>query len=118
MVEVDRSDYTSMEALLSIMSSGRIRATHIRYLNDVSEAEWMRTAVVEKLNQIRATGEDETQIERAATLLAMLNERRIPNDFVASFSENGDDLSQWRAYCPGGAGFSIGFDSEALEPIS
>jgi hypothetical protein len=106
--------YTSMEALLSIMSSGRIRATHIRYLNDVSEAEWMWTAVLERLSQIRASVEDETRIERATSLLAMLNEKRIPNDFVASFSENGDDLSQWRAYCPGGAGFSIGFDSEAL----
>ena len=35
----------------------------------------------------------------------------LPNltPFVASFSENGDQLSQWRAYCPKGNGFSIGF---------
>ncbi len=74
----------------------------------------MWTAVAEKLNQIRVSEQDETKIERATTLLTALNDRRILNDFVASFSENGDDLTQWRAYCPGGVGFSIGFDSEAL----
>jgi hypothetical protein len=29
--------------------------------------------------------------------------------FVSSFSERGDQLSQWRAYCPGGKGYSLGF---------
>jgi Protein of unknown function (DUF2971) len=34
--------------------------------------------------------------------------------FVASFSENPDLLSQWRAYTGGGAGFSIGFQTENI----
>ena len=34
--------------------------------------------------------------------------------FVASFSEERDSLSQWRAYCPSGAGYSIGFDARNL----
>jgi hypothetical protein len=63
---------------------------------------------------MKRSAESEATAERATTILAMIDERRILNDFVASFSENGDDLSQWRAYCPGRAGFSIGFDSRAL----
>ncbi len=30
--------------------------------------------------------------------------------FVLSFSERGDQLSQWRAYCQGGSGYAFGFD--------
>jgi len=35
--------------------------------------------------------------------------------FVCSFSEEGDQLSQWRGYCPSGYGFSIGFDYVQLK---
>jgi hypothetical protein len=106
--------YTSMEALLSILNSGQIRATHIRYLNDISEAEWMWKAVVNQLEETKRSTECAAQATQTSTILGMINERRILNDFVASFSENADDLSQWRAYCPGGAGFSIGFETKAL----
>ncbi len=38
--------------------------------------------------------------------------------FIASFSENADDLSQWRAYCPNG-GYSIAFAiARALQPAA
>jgi Protein of unknown function (DUF2971) len=47
-------------------------------------------------------------------IIDLAHARRVPNQFVASFSEEGDDLSQWRSYCPGEAGFSIGFSSAAL----
>jgi Protein of unknown function (DUF2971) len=33
---------------------------------------------------------------------------------VASFSEVGDALSQWRGYCPNGAGYSLGFVTQDL----
>ena len=34
--------------------------------------------------------------------------------YVASFSEHGNLLSQWRTYCPSGAGFSLGFSRGEL----
>ncbi len=34
--------------------------------------------------------------------------------YVISFTENGDQLSQWRAYCPTAGGFAIGFRSSSL----
>ena len=36
------------------------------------------------------------------------------NLFVACFSEKPDLLSQWRAYCPNGNGYSIGFGYDQL----
>jgi len=34
--------------------------------------------------------------------------------FVTSFASDGNQLSQWRAYCPSTGGYSIGFEPEAL----
>jgi len=33
---------------------------------------------------------------------------------VASLSEDGDSLSQWRGYCPRGGGYAVGFNHERL----
>lgn len=107
--------YTSMEALLSIVSTGRIRATHIRYLNDLTEAEWLWDAITEQLELKKRSLADPKQVEYTGRILEMVENRRHLNEFVASFSENGDDLSQWRAYCAGGSGFSIGFETAALQ---
>jgi hypothetical protein len=35
--------------------------------------------------------------------------------FVCSFSSDGDELGQWRAYADNGRGFSLGFDREVFE---
>jgi len=106
--------YTSMQGLLSIVESGRIRATHIRFLNDWSEAETMWNLVRQRLHarrELLKSQEDRTFL----TAILDLSEERVPhNDFLASFSEEGDDLTQWRAYCPSEPGFSIGFSSTAL----
>jgi hypothetical protein len=46
-----------------------------------------------------------------------LGKKWNPEVYVASFTEEGDLLSQWRGYCPKG-GFSIGFDSKLLTQIA
>jgi hypothetical protein len=40
------------------------------------------------------------------------------NVFVASFSEIGDSLGQWRGYCSEGCGFSVGFNSMLLKHLA
>lgn len=105
--------YTSMEGLLSIAESGRIRATHIRYLNDWSEAETLWGLVLKRLQERRDSA-NSAERTRLSEIIDLARARRPPSDFVASFSEEGDDLSQWRSYCPGQAGFSIGFSSTSL----
>ena len=59
--------YTSADALLSIVNSGRISATNIDYLNDSSEVAWMWKAVASqleatKLSENKAESECATQI--------------------------------------------------------
>lgn len=107
--------YTSAQAFLSIIKSGRIWATHVRFLNDTSDAEWMWQTALQRLRvrkEAAASGEETGFIVKLMDLIAA---RKSCTDFVASFSENGDDLSQWRAYCHDAPGFSIGFSSAALQ---
>jgi hypothetical protein len=107
--------YTSASALLSIVQSGHIWASHIRFLNDTSEAEWMWQGAFNRMKARKQSATSPDEIASLSQLIELMG-RRVPStDFVASFSENSDDLSQWRAYCAVGAGFSIGFASAALQ---
>jgi Protein of unknown function (DUF2971) len=103
-----------MKGLLSIVETGRIRATHIRYLNDWSEAETMWTFIAKRLQERKDSAKSTEESAYFSEIIKLANTRRVPDEFVASFSEESDDLSQWRSYCPGEAGFSIGFSSAAL----
>ena len=49
-----------------------------------------------------------------AKYLEQFHEEHLNESYVASFSENRDDLNQWRAYCPPGQGVCIGFKSSIL----
>ena len=51
-------------------------------------------------------------------VIAFLTSFKNTTVFVCSFSEKGNLLSQWRAYCPPAGGFSVGFNSEKLKTIS
>jgi hypothetical protein len=109
--------YTSMDGLLGIVNSGRIRATDIRYLNDESESKQIWNALRGRLQQ-RLAGTSGPELANAREILDAIENRHASgvfiDVFVASFSELGDSLSQWRAYSSGGIGFSIGFDPSAL----
>jgi Protein of unknown function (DUF2971) len=107
--------YTSLEALLSIVKSGCMRATHIRYLNDHSELDWLWDAVDKLLVQKWECEKVGPRRELLELLTSEVGNGPKFDAFVASFSQDGDDLSQWRGYCSGGTGVSIGFDSQALK---
>lgn len=106
--------YTSQRGLLGIVNSKSIWATEIHYLNDSNEfllaINLAREVLRGKRNlcsdKILAVFQEEMEqaIEFAATKTV----------YVCSFSEEKDLLSQWRSYCPGGIGFSLGFDPEKL----
>lgn len=103
-----------MQGLLSIVETGRIRATHVRYLNDLSEVETMWSFILKRLQERRDSAKSTEENAYLSEIIGLTQSRRSPSEFVASFSEVGDDLSQWRSYCTEGAGFSIGFSSAAL----
>lgn len=103
--------YTSLEALVSIVQSKRMRASNIRFLNDHSESVWLKRHVISILkSKAISTG----QQERIGEIISIIENWPQLSLFVASFTEKSDDLSQWRAYCPPGLGVSIGFRTESL----
>jgi hypothetical protein len=103
--------YTSLEALVSIVQSKRVWASNIRFLNDHSESLWLRQHVISILTR---KGSSTGQEERMSEIIAMIEAWPPFSLFVASFTEKPDDLSQWRAYCPPGLGVSVGFSTRCL----
>lgn len=108
--------YTSMEVLEKITSTQRIWASEVSYLNDSRECIDAEELILEELyrrgginKRLRATITSDVELARRASY-----SRR----FVCSFTEDGDSLPQWRAYCPGGSGVAIGFASSVLNEIS
>jgi hypothetical protein len=88
-------------------------------LNDSSELlypiDFLRTKVREKLNS-SITSDVEFLLKR---IDAGLTEPQIATEgrFLVCFSEDGDDLSQWRAYGGGEGGYAIQFDSQYLRKL-
>jgi len=98
--------YTTEEGFKGIIESQELWATSIYHLNDWTEFEYGRVALVEGA---KALLKNKEAVDAAVQLLSYLYDAHAPL-FVCSFSVagDGDDLSQWRAYCPRG-GYAIGF---------
>jgi hypothetical protein len=107
--------YTSAEGFLGILKSKEIWATKISYLNDSKELNHASDLCKEYL-KIRKE-RDEISDELCEDLLDLLNRIGNTNVCVCSFTQNGDLLSQWRAYGGESNGYSIGFNSEQLKYI-
>jgi hypothetical protein len=134
--------YTDQKGLLGIIEKRKIWASHLQYLNDMSEGQIFTKLLLDELNKRTTTGSEEplSQLGMYAQLM-MLSvdqpESRIQcahkkildwglnafswiknqDTFVASFSEIGDLLSQWRAYSGETGGYSIGFTRSYLKSV-
>lgn len=97
--------YTSASGLLGILESGALWATYQPHLNDRKESKVARSFL---RREVLNAGLSPAQ---RRLLLRIIKEAQAPA-FVLSFSEKGDLLSQWRAYCPQGDGYSIGLGPE------
>jgi hypothetical protein len=98
--------------MISIFQSGRIWLSSASAMNDTSEGEWLLGRLIELDNERRIGGRVlalEAE-ESRAMLLRLAFRMGAPQAYLASFSEKGDLLSQWRAYARDGEGVSIGFD--------
>lgn len=99
--------YTGPDGLHSMLSSGHIWATDAAYMNDPNELRYGYDVLAEVVVR-------ERRLQRVQADLCALIERvahdKIMNGrvYLASFCEDGDLLSQWRAYGAFGAGFAIG----------
>jgi hypothetical protein len=110
--------YTNGKGLIGILETGAIHATQVACLNDSTELRYASKLLRDALTELRQKRIDDLEDEK---FLSKVLELTLENPaapihapsrfFVACFSSQQDDLSQWRAYSePGGEnGYSIGF---------
>jgi len=111
--------YTNAAGVEGILNSGKLWATHAFYLNDPHEMTHGHTVFRRVLAAERRSAADlklsflEKCTENFEKQLQF--EGDLPAAYCASFSEKGDDLSQYRAYSNAGAGYCLGFDAIELK---
>jgi len=109
--------YTNDVGLKGILESGRLWLTDIFNLNDPSELRHGFHGIIEAWKGKGFYGWAEA--EGIAAFLKYLDEdakfREAAHLFTCSFSADGEDLGQWRAYADDGRGYALGFDRAALE---
>lgn len=115
--------YTDAPGLAGIVESRRIWAIDYRFTNDRSELIAGEALLLDELRAAAAAAREGSARELLKRLSDSLRANKVSategyRTFVASFAENGDLLSQWRAYGADGAGFSLGFARGDLEDVA
>jgi hypothetical protein len=105
--------YTTQAGLLGIIGKKTLWASSILHLNDAGEFRYALNIARTIASEERAVGRNMTDFENTLALM-----RNVLNVYVCSFSTEKDQLSQWRAYCRDGSGFSIGFDQTKLRELA
>lgn len=100
--------YTKWDGLEGIAKSGQLWVTHFDCLNDRDEVEYATRLLGDLARGVPSE-------ECARNAIDDLG--RLRYACVASLSEEGDLLSQWRAYGGHGHGFSIGINGPELRLI-
>lgn len=103
--------YTNTAGLKGILWSKEIHCTQVQYLNDEQELYHAAELVAKRVREHA----DLEPFERVRTYAIDFAENRMMSRIcVASFSEQGDDLGQWRSYGSGSNGYAIGFIGDRL----
>ncbi|OGL42611.1 MAG: hypothetical protein A2042_05910 [Candidatus Schekmanbacteria bacterium GWA2_38_11] len=104
--------YTTAEGLIGILNSTSFWMTNLRYMNDLSELQYS-VDLIENIIEAKIS-------EFASNVILKEFFNRIRNTFspfggdaevfAVCFCEQGNLLSQWRAYGGRGGGYAIGID--------
>jgi hypothetical protein len=104
--------YTSQIGLIGMLNTKTIWASKIHYLNDSKEfalaLDLARHELTKRISAATSQG-DRSRLELLRDTIYTIEG---VNTCVCCFSELDDDLSQWRGYGGGDAGFSVGFTRE------
>jgi hypothetical protein len=99
--------YTNQAGLLGIIKNREIWATHTQYLNDSKEYRHAVDVVTDLIiKRLTAACDSRRILEDMSSGLDGIEGMNV---CVCSFSEDGDSLSQWRAYGGPTSGYAIGF---------
>jgi hypothetical protein len=110
--------YTTQRGLLGILRDQEIWMTHTQYLNDVTEFHHAIDLVTDEIERQIGTASQPDRGVLKEMLRNVSPEAADVNVCVACFSEDGDSLSQWRAYGESTAGYAIGFSGSFLSHLA
>lgn len=112
--------YCDANALLSIFHNRQVWATDTGYLNDSTELVSLFDGVDYHLKSV-STDTEKYVRDRMLIITKFAPKFRANliglSSYVSCFSEDGDVLSQWRAYGANGMGFAIGFEPKELRVL-
>jgi len=111
--------YTTQSGLIGILRDRQVWASQQESLNDESELSYSANFLQDTFNDYHVTRTGMNPV--AITALSYYFERADFSEFplsafVASFTEDGDLLSQWERYA-GPHGYCVGFDAERLRAV-
>jgi len=98
--------YTDVNGLISILSKAELWLSGIDFMNDHTEGK----VVFDKV--FNTTDDPNIKYKLGPLFELCINMNRI---YATSFTKNGDQLSQWRGYCPNDGGYSIGLNFDEIE---
>ncbi len=120
--------YCNLDTLMAILSSKSLRLSDLSKTNDFMERKWVLNIIEEAL--VEFFNEEKIKIKLKENfyywegiyshmeyIFSQLNMYVEQSSFITCFSQNGDLLSQWRAYACDGTGVAIGFNSKLLNNI-
>lgn len=105
--------YTTSDGLIGILQTSGIWASNYSFLNDPSERVYCIEKTEEAIHEVQA-GRSELVKEMLGRLQKSLHGAGIWTEYIASFCEEGDLLSQWRTYGADASGYSLGFCADRL----
>ena len=110
--------YSSQAGLIGIIKGGEMWMTHTQFLNDTQEYNHAIVMIASEMaERIKTAPANEISILEVI-LKQITHDLSQINVCVCCFSEDGDSLSQWRAYGSSAASCSIGFCGESLASIA
>jgi hypothetical protein len=103
--------YTDANGLLGILQEKELWASNALHLNDAGEVSHGLTLLSQEIEKLLALAVTFPSDMKDAIKYWQndLRKEAAEGPLVVSFSEVPDQLSQWRAYCRDGSGYSIGF---------
>ena len=104
--------YCSLSAFMSIIQNKCIWLSDTRYTNDALEVRVFDDTVGAALSDLVR---DEEITSEEANVFWQTYKANNTVGYISCFSENGDLLSQWRAYSDDGHGVAVGINFDALE---
>lgn len=108
--------YTDDRGLKGILETGQLWFTDVFRLNDPSEVSHGIDQALSILeSDADKAGDDGRLFRKRFGTPVKRNIQTLAHCFVCCFSEDGDELGQWRAYADDGRGYAIGFDAKVLE---